>query len=104
MKGKGVLFFLLLFLLLSVPFSVYALDAPETKTSSPPNGLTGFTQSFKANGGYLDVGMRFGYMDGFTSFDFNHRTSELEYPFNCYLGGGTINLGYKDLSLNSEFS
>ena len=116
MKSKGVIVFLFLFLLLTVALPVYALDpvganppaqplaaVPETKTWNMMNGLQGFTQSFKSHGGYLDLGMRFGYMDGFTSFDFNHHRSELEYPFNCYLGGGIINLGYKDISMNSQF-
>lgn len=80
-----------------------AVNPPETNGQIMMGKLKGFTRSFKSNGGYLDLGFRFGYMDGFTSFDFNHHVSELEYPFNCYLGGGNINLGYKDLSLNSEF-
>ena len=64
--------------------------------------LSGFTQSFKSNGGYLVFGLRTGYIYGYTSYDFNHHTSELEYPFNSYMGGGNLSLGYKDFSINSE--
>ena len=92
----GVKFFFLFILI--IPVLVYADDG--RLAAGKPDGFIG---SFKSNGWNLDVGMRFGYMDGFTSFDFNHHTSELEYPFNCYLGGGNLNLGYKGASLNSEF-
>ena len=113
---------LFLLFLLFVPLLVYASDgvqpieaqqatavsatpvtATETKESGFMNNLKGFTKSFKANDGYFDFGLRFGYMNGFTSFDLNHHVSELEYPFHSYMGGGNLSLGYKDISMNSEF-
>jgi outer membrane protease len=59
--------------------------------------------SFKANGAYLDLGLRMGYMSGYNSFDLNHQTSELKYPFDVYLGGITAGLGKDKVSLNLEF-
>jgi len=89
---------ILLFVLLSAPLLANAAGE-ETLMGN----LKGFTKSFKEHDGYLDVGLRMGYISGFTSFDFNHHVSELEYPFRCYLGGGKLALGYKDISANSEF-
>jgi len=74
----------------------------ETKQENFMGKLSGFTQSFKSNGGYLDFGLRTAYIFGQNSYDYNHHTSELEFPFRAYLGGGNISLGYKDLSINSE--
>ncbi len=110
--------FCLIFLI--IPLSAYAVDAGlgnqalnkpvsqqaasiETKPETFMGKLSGFTQSFKADDGYGDFGLRFGYIYGQNSFDYNHHTSELEYPFRSYVGGGKLNFGYKDFSLNSEF-
>lgn len=64
--------------------------------------LKGFTKSFKDNGGYLDLGLGVGYMNGRVTLDFNHHVSILEYPLNNMMGGGKISLGYKRFSLNTE--
>ncbi len=103
-KLKAVLFALCLVL----PLPVYAADnAPGASSSNADeNGvmgkLKGFVKSFKDNDGYLDLGLRTGYMYGQNTFDFDHHTSELEYPMRAYMGGGNITLGYKDLSINME--
>ncbi|MDD2680368.1 MAG: omptin family outer membrane protease [Candidatus Omnitrophica bacterium] len=76
---------------------------PEKEATGLMGAIKGFTKSFKANDGYLDLGLRTGYIYGQNSFDWDHHTSELEFPFRAYLGGGIINLGYKDFSINSEF-
>ncbi|MDD4899343.1 MAG: omptin family outer membrane protease [Candidatus Omnitrophica bacterium] len=119
---------LLLFVFLFMPLAVYAIEAPlqnqaindtlfaevaspaqqqavqvETKEENFMGKLSGFTQSFKSHGGYLDLGLRTGYIYGQNSYDFSQHTSELEFPFRAYLGGGNINLGYKSISMNSEF-
>ncbi len=74
----------------------------ETKQESFMGKLSGFTQSFKSGSGYLEFGLRTGYIYGQNSYDFDHHTSELEFPFRAYLGGGNLSLGYKDLSINSQ--
>jgi len=75
----------------------------EADKSSIVNNPRNFFSSFKASGGYLDLGLRMGYMSGYNSFDLNHHVSELEYPFDVYLGGITASLGKDRLSTNLEF-
>ncbi|MFA5261246.1 MAG: hypothetical protein WC450_08475, partial [Candidatus Omnitrophota bacterium] len=75
----------------------------EVEKSGMMNNSKSFVSSFKADGGYLDLGLRMGYMSGYNSFDLNHHVSELEYPFDVYLGGITASLGKNKLSLNLEF-
>ena len=93
---------------LVLPLFVYAADdtlqaSPvETNESTVMGKLKGFVKSFKDNDGYLDLGVRTGYMYGQNTFDFDHHTSELEYPMRAYMGGGNITLGYKDFSINME--
>lgn len=97
--------------------TLYALETAAPNEDYPPEeqaaieqeteksllgNLKGFTQSFKANDGFLDFGLRFGYIDGNTAYDFDHHTSELQFPFRNLMGGGNISLGYKDFSFNSE--
>lgn len=76
----------------------------EVEELGKMNSSRSFVNSFKANGGYLDVGLRTGYMSGYNSFDLNHHVSELKYPFDIYLGGVTVSLGHKRTSLNLELS
>ncbi|MDD5432061.1 MAG: omptin family outer membrane protease [Candidatus Omnitrophica bacterium] len=97
---------LFVLMVLCVPLLASAADADisavETKEQSSAGPFKSFTQTFKSNGGYLDLGMRFGYIYGQNSYDMNHHVSELEFPFRTYMGGGKINIGYKDLSINAE--
>ena len=120
MNTRNIKLFLLVFFF--IPLSAYAVDASlsnkpivenlpaeqqtsaaETKEEGMMGNLKGSISSFKANDGYLDLGLRTGYIYGYTSFDFNHHTSELEYPFRSYMGGANLSLGYKGFSMNSEF-
>lgn len=86
---------------------VQAPQAPAKKIDVEKSGMMNnsksFVNSFKANGGYLDLGLRIGYMSGYNSFDLQHHVSELEYPFDVYLGGITASLGKNKFSLNLEF-
>lgn len=83
------------FALLLIPLLAYAQEPAV-------GGIKGLAQSFKSSGGYLDLGFRTGYMFGQNTYEFDHHRSELEFPFRSYMGGGTISLGYKGLSINSE--
>lgn len=84
-----------------------ASQTPAKKIEVEKTGIMdnskSFVGTFKANGGYLDLGLRMGHMSGYNSFDLDHHVSELEYPFDVYLGGITASLGKKKLSLNLEF-
>ncbi|MFA6349843.1 MAG: omptin family outer membrane protease [Candidatus Omnitrophota bacterium] len=116
-------FFLMLLSFLLIPLSGFASEAglpnqtmgntlyaaaaeqpmtPDIKQEPSASGIKGFTQTFKSGGGYLDLGLRTGYIYGQNTYDLNHHVSELEFPFRAYLGGGKMNVGYKDLSINSE--
>lgn len=111
LKQKNIFcFFIVLFFSFFIKFFSYAAVVADSQTEVIPrttsdtiiNKLTGFNQSFKANDGYLDFGLRLGYINGYTAFDFNHHVSELEYPFRNIIGGGNISFGYKGFSLNVE--
>lgn len=52
---------------------------------------------------WLTLGMELGYIRGNTAYDFDHHTSELEFPFNNPMIGGDIVFGYKDFSFISQF-
>lgn len=103
---------LLLLVFLCIPFSAYAVESNPVSQQSPVTTevkqehlmgkLSGFTQTFKSGGGYLDFGLRTGYISGQNSYELGHHVSELEFPFRSYLGGGNLNLGYKDLSINFQ--
>ncbi|MFA4888863.1 MAG: omptin family outer membrane protease [Candidatus Omnitrophota bacterium] len=51
---------------------------------------------------WLGLGLNLGYIKGNTTYDFNHHTSELEFPLNNPMIGGEVILGYKDFSFISE--
>lgn len=52
---------------------------------------------------YITLGVESGYIAGNTAYDFDHHTSELEFPLNNWMIGGNLNIGLKNLSLNAEF-
>jgi outer membrane protease len=51
---------------------------------------------------YLVWGLRMGYIKGNTAYDFNHHTSELEFPMDNLMAGTNLCAGFKNLSLNFE--
>lgn len=51
---------------------------------------------------YMTLGLELGYLKGNVAYDFNHHTSELEFPMDNLLAGGDFSFGYKDLSLNAQ--
>lgn len=59
-------------------------------------------QKFHLGDAYVTIGAKIGYIQGDTTYDFNHHTSELEFPMNNWMAGGGIGVGFKDLSVNSE--
>lgn len=68
-----------------------------------------FTQKLKApikwtilDDVYLILGLELGYINGNTAYDFNHHTSELEFPMDNWMIGGNFSSGYKNLSFNTE--
>lgn len=86
------------------------LYAMETKTqlstqvlsSANESEARGYTQWFAFNDAYLVLGLRFGYLKGNTAYDFDHHTSELEFPMDNWMIGGNLSFGSKDLSFNTE--
>lgn len=68
-----------------------------------------FGQSVKGNirwpasDTYLTLGLEFGYLKGYTAYDFNHHTSELEFPMDNVMIGSNFSFGLKNLSFNTEF-
>jgi hypothetical protein len=82
--------------------SLFFLAAQTNAGATAIEGIKGFAKSFKSGGGYLDVGVRTGYIFGQNTYDLSHGISELEFPLRAYLGGGNLSLGYKDLSINAQ--
>ena len=81
---------------------LFFLAAQTNAEATAIESIKGFTNSFKSGGGYLDVGVRTGYISGQNTYDLAHGISELEFPLRAYLGGGNLSLGYKDLSINAQ--
>lgn len=84
---------------------------PAEKTSQPPvesvNANKGLSRAKNAllklkGDAYMTLGLELGYIKGFTSYDFDHHTSELEYPLNNFMGGGTAGVGYKGWLAKAE--
>lgn len=81
----------------------------ETKQQSSSQALSPvkeniplFAFSDNTNNTYLTLGLEFGYLKGNTAYDFDHHTSELEFPMDNGMFGGKFALGLKDLSFNAE--
>ncbi len=51
----------------------------------------------------LSLGLGIGYIKGKTAYDFNHHTSELEFPMDNVMMGTDFSLGFKNLTLYAEF-
>ena len=66
------------------------------------SGWEKYKQIFNFGDAYVSVGAKIGYISGDTTYDFNHHTSELEFPMNNWMAGGDISVGLKDLSLNAQ--
>ena len=50
----------------------------------------------------VEVALRLGYIAGDTTYNFNHDTSELKFPFDNWMGGGSLEVGYKRLFFNAQ--
>lgn len=77
------------------------LSSLETKTATETEAK-GYSKRFTFNDTYLNLGLDFGYIHGNTAKDFNHHTSELEFPMDNWMVGGSLGLGWKDLAFNTE--
>lgn len=51
---------------------------------------------------HLTIGMQLGYITGYTAYNFDHNTSELEFPMNNWMVGSNLSLGFKNFSLNAQ--
>lgn len=59
-------------------------------------------QRLKLDDAYLDLGLSLGYLNGNTAYDWNHHTSELEYPMDNWMAGGKLTFGYKNLAFHAD--
>lgn len=50
----------------------------------------------------IEVALRLGYISGDTTYNFDHDTSELKFPFDNWMGGGSLEAGYKRLFFNAQ--
>lgn len=66
-------------------------------------GVQGVAFSDTEDAIYLVLGLQMSYLKGNTAYDFDHHTSELEFPMDNVMGGANFSLGFKDLSLNVQF-
>lgn len=70
------------------------LCAIEMKVSKEKINLAqearGQIQGFTFGEAYLALGLRFGSLKGNTAYDFDHHTSELEYPMDNGMVGGNL--------------
>lgn len=86
--------------------SSYASDSGRAAIEREENNFMQETNKniirFSSSDGYMTAGVNIGYLKGNTAYDFDHHTSELEFPMDNVMAGGDFSLGYKDLSLNAQ--
>lgn len=72
--------------------------APENISQQEAKGNIAWFSGDKC----IKLSLKGGYIAGNTAYDYDHHTSELEFPLHNYMAGADVSLGWRNLAFNAE--